>query len=160
MICGLNQEISVWKLFFWKVQVIGYIFHIYHMCSKWILMELRAFEATCKIIVFYQNHLWKYCVRVYGKDNNENERFVLLFKVKSNPPLLRSVFWTTQREWTSWTLKAELASSGKPLTHYQRHSQHQTFLRAPGFLKSRFSFLDFSEHTHLLSLSPNLNFLS
>ena len=47
-------------IFFWKVQVIGYIFHIYHtsMYSKWILTELRAFEATCKIIVFFcQNHL-------------------------------------------------------------------------------------------------------
>ena len=54
---------------FWKVQVLGYIFHIYHLCSKWILMELRAFEATCKIIVFYQNHFWKYYVRVHGKDS-------------------------------------------------------------------------------------------
>ena len=69
LICGLNQEISAWKLFFWKVQVLGYIFHIYHLCSKWILMELRAFEATCKIIVFYQNHLWKYYFRVHGKDS-------------------------------------------------------------------------------------------
>ena len=57
------------KIIFWKVQVIGYIFHIYHLCSKWIFMELRAFEATFKIVVFYQNHLWKYCLRVHGKDS-------------------------------------------------------------------------------------------
>ena len=66
----VKSKLSVWKSFFEKVPVIGYIFHIYHMCSKWILMELRAFEATCKIVVFYQNHLWKYCLRVHGKDSN------------------------------------------------------------------------------------------
>ena len=53
-------EISTWKLFFGKVQIISYIFHIYHMCSKWILMELRAFQVTCKIIVFCQHRLWKF----------------------------------------------------------------------------------------------------
>ena len=70
-----DVEISTWKLFFWKVHIIGYIFHIYHMCSKWILMELRAFEVTCKIIVFCQNHLWKYYLRVYGKDSKVTYTF-------------------------------------------------------------------------------------
>ena len=77
MICGLHQEISAWKLFLWKVQVLGYICHIYHLCSKWILMELRAFEATCKIIVFNQNHLWKCYLQVY----RINSRFLNFYSI-------------------------------------------------------------------------------
>ena len=69
LICGLNQEISIWKLFFWKVQVIGYIFHIYHMCSKWILIELRSVEVTSKIIVFCEFYFKKCYLRVHGKDS-------------------------------------------------------------------------------------------
>ena len=58
-------EISTWKLFLWKVHIIGYIFHIHHMCSKCILMKLRAFEVTRKITVFGENHFQNSYLRVH-----------------------------------------------------------------------------------------------
>ena len=39
-ICGLNLEISWWKLFSQKVWMILYIFHIYDIVSKWIFTDL------------------------------------------------------------------------------------------------------------------------
>ena len=39
-ICGSNLEISGWKLFFQKVWMILYIFHIYDIVSKWIFTDL------------------------------------------------------------------------------------------------------------------------
>ena len=61
-----DVEISTRKLFFWKVHIIGYIFHIPHMCSKCILMELQAFEVTRKIIIFAENYLKNGYLRVHG----------------------------------------------------------------------------------------------
>ena len=60
-----DVEISTWKLFFWKVHIIGYIFHIYHMWPKCILMKLRAFEVTRKITVFGENHFKNSYLRVH-----------------------------------------------------------------------------------------------
>ena len=52
LICGFNSEISTWKLYFQKVQMILYILYIYHFFSFYILNELCSFEDTCKIIRF------------------------------------------------------------------------------------------------------------
>ena len=77
-------EISTWKLFLWKVHIIGYIFHIHHMCSKCMLMKLRAFEVTRKIIIFADNYLKNGYLRVHGIYSN-------------NPLFFKKIFWSRRR---------------------------------------------------------------
>ena len=45
-ICGLNPEISIWKLFFQKVWMILNIFHIYNFFIRWIFFEIKPFEIS------------------------------------------------------------------------------------------------------------------
>ena len=60
LICGFNSEISTWKLFFQKVQMILYILSIYQFFLSRILNELCSSEDTCKIIRF-GHKCFKYC---------------------------------------------------------------------------------------------------
>ena len=64
LICGFNSEISTWKLFFQKVQMILYILYIYHFFSSCILNELCLFENTCKIIRFCHKCFEEFHLRV------------------------------------------------------------------------------------------------
>ena len=45
-ICGLNPEISIWKLFFEKVWMILNVFHIYNSFIRWILFKIEPFESA------------------------------------------------------------------------------------------------------------------
>ena len=70
LICGFNLEISIWKLFFRKVQIICYILAIHHVFSKCVFMELHAFESTREITLFGQNHYKNGYFWVYGNDSS------------------------------------------------------------------------------------------
>ena len=69
-ICGLNPEISIWKLFFEKVWMILNIFHIYNFFIRWIFFEIEPFEILHETHFFDFTSLKNTTLRVTGIHSN------------------------------------------------------------------------------------------
>ena len=65
-ICGLNPEISIWKLFFQKVWMILNIFHIYNFFIRWVFFEIEPFEISHETHFFDFTSLKNTTLRVTG----------------------------------------------------------------------------------------------
>ena len=75
-VCGLNPEISVWKLFFQKVWMILNIFHIYDFFIRWIFFEIEPFEISHETHFFDFKSIKNTTLRVTGKHSRVPEKCI------------------------------------------------------------------------------------
>ena len=75
-ICGSNQEISTWKLFFQKVWIVMNIFYIYDVFIRWILFEIEPFEIAHETHFFRWKSPKMMAVRVTGIYSSENHAYL------------------------------------------------------------------------------------